>query len=141
MLFLLTTLACQSEKQDANITEIHIWHAYGEAERTALVELLEDYDNAHPEIKVSPLYITPNAFQNKLRAAAPRGNGPDLFIQAHEGIGSWVEKGLIQPIEIETQDLLPVTLEALTYEEKLYGGPMTYKSLALFVNNKLVETV
>ena len=64
----------------AEPTELRIWHAYRDAEQEALQELLEEYDAKHPEIQISPLYIAPNAFASKLEAAAPRGNGPDVFI-------------------------------------------------------------
>ena len=125
----------------ADPVEITIWHAYRDAEQSALVSLLEEYDAKHPDVTVSPLYVAPSAFVSKLEAAAPRGNGPDLFIAAHERIGAWSLSGLIQPIETDTQSLHPITTDALTYNNQLYGVPLTFKCLALFVNNDLVPTV
>ena len=40
--------------------DIKVWHAYRGVEQDALLSLLEAYDDAHPELIVSPLYITPS---------------------------------------------------------------------------------
>jgi arabinogalactan oligomer/maltooligosaccharide transport system permease protein len=114
--------------------DIKVWHAYRGVEQDALLSLLEAYDDAHPELIVSPLYITPSAFAAKLEAAVPRGNGPEVFIAPHERIGSWSLSGIV-----DTTELHPTTTQALTYDGKLYGVPLTFKCLALFVNNDLIQ--
>ena len=119
--------------------EIKVWHAYRDAEQEALVALLEQYDETNPDISISPLYIAPGAFASKLEAAVPRGNGPDVFIAAHERIGAWSLGGIVQPLEIDTSHLHPTTVEALTYDGKLFGVPLTFKCLALFVNNDVLK--
>ena len=130
--FLLATLYAEP-------IDITIWHAYRDTEQAALLSILEEYDEAHPEITVSPLYIAPGAFASKLEAAVPRGNGPELFIAAHERVGSWSLGGIIQSIDLETNGLHPITTQALQYNGKLYGAPLTFKCLALFINNDLVD--
>ena len=38
------------------------------------------------------------AFDSKLETAIPRGNGPDLFIAAHDRLGHWAASGLLEPV-------------------------------------------
>ncbi len=125
--------------------ELQVWHAYRGEERNALDELLRRYDAAHPEVEVHALAIPFDAFVSKLEAAAPQGNGPDLFIFAHERVGAWASFGgpggtpLVAPLDGEaTGGLHPATVEAFTYEGHLYGLPLAYKCLALFSNRALV---
>lgn len=131
--FLFATLSAEP-------IDITIWHAYRDTEQDALLSVLEQYDEEHPEVTISPLYIAPGAFASKLEAAVPRGNGPELFIAAHERVGSWSLGGIVQPIEIGTDELHPITTQALKFDGKLYGAPLTFKCLALFINNDLIAT-
>ena len=106
-------------------TELTIWHSYRGDERTALEQLLTEYDEAHPEIRVVPLALPYDSFVTKLESAAPRGNGPDLFISAHERIGSWVGSGMLAPADPSLAAAYhPVTVDALTYEDQMWGVPL-----------------
>jgi arabinogalactan oligomer/maltooligosaccharide transport system permease protein len=128
----------------AHAAEINVWHSYRGAEQQALDELVTDWNDDHPDERVRLLAVPHEAYANKLTSAVPRGQGPDLFIFAHERIGDWAESGIIAPLDEhfsrEDQDaFLPVTLEALHYDDKLYGVPLSFKTVALFYNKKLVD--
>lgn len=95
-------------------TELTVWHSYRGEERAVLEALLTDYDEAHPDITVVPLALPYDSYFTKLESAAPRGNGPDLFIAAHERIGAWVGTGLLQPVQLPADVFHPATTDALT---------------------------
>ena len=76
--------------------ELTLWHAYRGAERTTLEALLEAYSSEENGVTVRARAIPYDGFNTKLEAAGPRGHGPDLFIAAHERLGSWVQQGLIR---------------------------------------------
>ncbi|RME56721.1 MAG: extracellular solute-binding protein, partial [Deltaproteobacteria bacterium] len=68
---------------------------------------------------------------------------PDLFIFAQDRIGDWATAGVIEPIDFWVEDELrnrffPATVEALTFENALYGLPVAFKSTALYYNKRLV---
>ncbi|MDG1479137.1 MAG: extracellular solute-binding protein [Myxococcota bacterium] len=136
MTFLLPLLSLSAR---AAPTELTLWHAYRGEERAALEGLLDQYDADHPDIVVVPLALPYESFITKLESAAPRGNGPDLFIAAHERVGSWAESGLVAPIEIEAERYHPATVEALHYNGTQYGLPMSFKCLALYYNRDLLD--
>jgi arabinogalactan oligomer / maltooligosaccharide transport system permease protein len=127
---------------EADKTDILIWHSYRGEERSALEGVLEEYEKQNPQYNVVSLALPYDAFINRLEAGIPRGNGPDLFIAAHEKIGTWVNSGLIEPLQSSQQtDLHPTTLKAISYDGKQYGIPLAFKCLALFVNDDLLEEV
>lgn len=120
---------------------LKIWHSYRDAEQKALEELVAQYGQEHPELKLEILGVAYDSYANKLEAAIPRNNGPDLFIYAHEKIGAWAEAGIIAPISITEEELRQfheTTSKALQYNGKTYGIPLTYKCLAMFHNTSLI---
>ena len=123
--------------------EINLWHSYRGQEQAALETLVRQWNESHPETPVRALALPHEAYANKLTSAIPRGQGPDLFIFAHERIGDWAGSHLIRPLDSDLkQDELarffPVTVEALRYGEALYGLPLAFKSVALIYNRKLL---
>ena len=101
-----------------------LWHAYRGEERRVLEGLLSQYDAAHPEVEIVTRAVPYDGFVTKLEAAGPRGNGPDLFIAAHERLGDWAPLGLVTPTPATPSGFHPATLDALTHEQRVYGLPL-----------------
>jgi len=133
-LALIATAAAQEP------VEVRVWHAYRGEERAALEAVLERWDEAHPEATVAPLAVPYDGFKSKIEAAVPRGNGPDLFVAAHEGVGSWARSGIVAPFPAPPEGLHPATVDAVRFDDTVYGVPLAYKCLALFYNKALVPT-
>ncbi len=123
---------------DAGAVELSVWHSYRGAEREALELLLKRYDEEHEELSIQPLAVPNDSYSTKLESAIPRGNGPDLFLFAHERVGDWEAKGLIVPLELEDGHH-PVTVDALTWQDRVWGVPLAAKCIALIYNPELVE--
>ena len=123
----------------ASASELTLWHAYRGAERDTLESLIETYNAAHPARAVTSRAVPYDGFNSKLEAAIPRGNGPDLFIAAHERLGSWIPSGLVAPNTEPFEDAPPVVEQALFHDGKTYGQPLAVKTLALFLNSDLIE--
>lgn len=120
--------------------EVTLWHPWRGQERAALDALVAEWNAAHPDTLVRPVFVSYESLGSKLEAAIPRGNGPDLFVFAHEKVGAWVAEGLVRPVTLPAEGLHPVTVEALTLEGRVWGWPLAYKSLALYHNRALVPT-
>jgi len=121
---------------------IVLWHAYIGREADALLDLVRKY-NADPQlnggVKVDVLPVAFGNFPDKLTNALPRGQGPDVFIYAHDRLEDWKAKGLIAPVDFwvqpdEVADYQPeIVLDAFIRDHRLYGFPLTVKNLALYV--------
>ncbi|MCS6900653.1 MAG: extracellular solute-binding protein, partial [Myxococcales bacterium] len=124
---------------------LKLWHAYREGgkEQEALRILLERYRIAHPGVIVETLAIPFDGYASKLGAAIPAGNGPDLFLDAHERLGDYQRRGLVAPAgeaipNQERSDFARASLDAVTLHGVIYGVPLSRKCLALYLNNALV---
>ncbi len=120
---------------------IVVWHAYGESEEAGLLAAVALFERAHPDVHVDLVASPFGAFASRLRNAIPTGHGPDLFIDAHNRLPSFVDASLLEDFgalspEL-TADLPPALVGALTYEGTLYGVPLSLKSLALYVSDEL----
>ncbi len=124
---------------------ITLWHSYMGAEQVALENLVRRFNKENENIRVRLLSVSFDNLPQKLTNAIPRGHGPDLFIFAHDRIGDWTGKNLLEPIgfwvdEEMRNKFLPDILNAFTAENALYALPLTYKNIALFYNKQLVNT-
>lgn len=72
--------------------------------------------------------------------AGPAGEGPDIFIGAHDWIGELVASGLLSPIDLgaNAESFLPAAIDAFTYDGELYGMPYSAESVGFFRNPELV---
>ncbi len=136
----LAGLMVLAGSSQATARELVLWHAYREKERSVLERLVAEYDAAHPEVEVVVRAVPFEGFVTKLEAAAPRGNGPDLFIAAHDRLGDWVPLGLVQPTPFTPVDFHPATTQALKVGGEIHGLPLAYKSLALFYDPSVIAT-
>lgn len=129
----LAATACAAP-QDHRLT---LWHAYREGEALALEAACARIAEAHPELAVRLVAIPFDAFVNKVSVAVPNGNGPDLFLYAHDRVGDWAARGILEPLEFwvdlpQVERFFPRTLDALVYRGGLYGLPLAFKTLALY---------
>ena len=77
---------------------------------------------------------------NQVRVSIPAGEGPDLFITAHDQIGNYIEGGLIAPVNLgdKADQFVESSLDAFSYGGELYGLPYATENVALFRNTDLV---
>ncbi|WP_249755701.1 extracellular solute-binding protein [Microvenator marinus] len=120
--------------------ELIIWHAYRGAEEEALKEVVKAWNAQNAEDPARLLAVPYDAFANKLTSAIPRGNGPDVFIAAHERVGDWSRSGLLEPLsgDIKWETYHPITVDALTVDGTRFAVPLAYKSVVLFYNLDLI---
>jgi arabinogalactan oligomer / maltooligosaccharide transport system permease protein len=124
----------------AAASEITVWHAYRGEEREAIEALAAEWGSSHGH-SVEAVALPFGAFDSKLETAIPRGNGPDLFLAGHASLGKWTDMGLIEPAEANLSGHLPVTVEAITLDDKQWGVPLAFKSIVLLYDPTVVKEV
>ncbi len=72
--------------------------------------------------------------------AAPAGEGPDIFIGAHDWVGEMAASGIAAPIDLGGRDSewIQSALDVFSYGGQLYGVPYQGEALALYYNPELV---
>jgi arabinogalactan oligomer / maltooligosaccharide transport system substrate-binding protein len=77
--------------------------------------------------------------QEKLRLDGPAKKGPDVITTPHDRIGPLAIEGLIAPIEVSddvTKLYTESSINALTYDGKLYGLPKSTETPVFIYNKK-----
>ena len=138
--------AAKPEATPVAPTEVVLWHSYRESEKAAMDQLVEKFNSERKDIRIRVLNVPYDAFIDKVSIATPRGQGPDIFVFAHNMIGEWVDHTkILEPLSDRVapdvlKRFIPATVRALVYKQSLYGLPLAFKSLALFYNPDLVKT-
>ncbi|GAA4624636.1 sugar ABC transporter substrate-binding protein [Cellulomonas oligotrophica] len=72
-------------------------------------------------------------------AQAPTGEGPDVIVSAHDGLGEWVNNGVVAPLELGDQAAAfsPAAIAGVTYDGATYGTPISIENIALVRNDAL----
>ncbi|NJC23593.1 arabinogalactan oligomer/maltooligosaccharide transport system substrate-binding protein [Arthrobacter pigmenti] len=70
----------------------------------------------------------------------PTGNGPDLIVGPHDWIGTFIENGVVAPIELgdKAAEFQESAIQAMSYNGNLYGVPYAVENIALLRNTDLV---
>lgn len=126
----------------AEETQISIWHDGDEA----IMAVMEGKVNdalASDGITVSFEKKSGLTDQIKLYGNDAE-NGPDLYVYAHDSLGTFVEMGVLAPITDVVDagvyaDMLPMTQEAGVYKGEQYMMPVYFETLLFMYNKELWE--
>lgn len=127
---------------------ITIWDYFdappnGTAERNALMAVAQRWAKKTGNKVSDPGYVANK--ENKFIQAAPAGQGPDILMEPHDRLGSFIVPGLLSaaPKNLLTaaqkSDYVPVSLQAFSYGGKLYGLPWARETYFMFYNKDLVK--
>ena len=100
-------------------------------------------DKFKAELGVDVVVEHPEAVTDKFQQSAATGDGPDIFIWAHDRFGEWAAAGLIAPVEpsAEVKDgIFDFAWDAVTFDGKVWGYPIAVEAVGLIYNKDLVPT-
>lgn len=138
-----STNADKSNSEDSSDQkQISIWHDGDEA----IMQVIEDQVNgklSKDNITVDFEKKTGLTDQIKLYGSDEK-NGPDMYMYAHDSLGTFVEMGVLAPITDVVEksaysDMLPMTLKAGQYKGEQYLLPVYYETLLFMYNKALWE--
>ncbi len=134
--FLLVTTSLSQAFEDGKLL---IW-INGDKGFTGLQALGDKFT---AELGVPVVVEHPEAVTDKFQQSAATGDGPDIFIWAHDRFGEWAAAGLIAPVEpsAEAKDgIFDFAWDAVTFDGKVWGYPIAVEAVGLIYNKKLVPT-
>ncbi|GGL70287.1 maltose/maltodextrin ABC transporter substrate-binding protein MalE [Wenxinia marina] len=79
---------------------------------------------------------------DKFQQAAATGDGPDIFLWAHDRFGEWAAGGLIAPVdpgEDWTRGILPSAMEAVQFDGRTWGYPVSVEAVTQVYNKALLD--
>lgn len=90
-------------------------------------------------IEVEVLEVAFDQIRDLIAVQGPAGEGPDVFIGAHDWVGQLAADGVVEPLDLGSaaDDFLEVAVQAFAYEGRLYGLPYSIENIALIRNTAL----
>ena len=118
-----------------------LWYARSDAEARALEDDVETFnDETDHELYDEELA----ELEDGLTSSIPADDGPELFGWAHDWVGDFHERGFLYDVsgDLETdleETFTEAAVEAVQFEDHLYGLPYAAETVALLYNEELVE--
>lgn len=81
--------------------------------------------------------------REQIGVAGPAGEGPDIFVGAHDWLGELVANGIVAEMDLAGMEgqFEQAALDAFTYNGTLYGMPYATENIAFFCNPDIVDTM
>lgn len=92
-------------------------------------------------IKVEVVQLGFGDIRDQMKVAGPAGEGPDIFIGAHDWLGELVANGLVAEVDLgeKEESFFGPAVDAFTYQGTLYGMPYATENIAFFCNPDLLS--
>lgn len=121
-----------------------LWSAWDEREDETLAEVITRFTSIHPDVRIKQQHFASvDEMIAQFRIAAQSGLGPDLLLAPNQWLKPLADEHLISTIDIDSVVLdryLPDALEALQYNDQLYGLPESLSTMVLYYDRTRVES-
>lgn len=126
-----------AEPEEA-VAELTIW---ADKERVAALQPLSEAFQAEYGVKLNITEVGFGDIRDQVKLAAPAGEGPDLFVGAHDWLGELYTNGIVAPIDLGNKEasFFGPAIEAFTYDGQLVGMPYATENLGFLYNPDLVS--
>jgi len=127
---------------DVNRGNVVLWHSYAQADNDALAQILARLEEMYPDLNVDTLFVAYDDLPQAYADAVLAGGGPDLIAAPTWWLNEMIDADVVQSLDgmadpAMSDEYWPAALENLQRDDQLYGLPLTYQLVSLFVNTGL----
>ena len=141
MLLSLAAPAVQAQE----VTTIEYWQYYFESKIVLVDELIAQFEQENPDIKVVHQNFPYDSYQEKIAASVAAGQGPDIVNLFYGWVPTYVKSGVLQPLpagsfspEAIEADFAPmVTINK--FDGVYYTIPTAVRTLGLLYNKDILK--
>ncbi|MNO12319.1 putative arabinose-binding protein precursor [compost metagenome] len=124
-------------------TELTFWGDWGGEGQKQFETMVDAFNKSQDKIHVK--YVLQQDMITKFLTAATNGGAPDVLFWDRWRTSLYAPKNVLHPVDeyltrdgISKDDFYSESLTELSYNDKLYGLPLTVDARALFYNKKLL---
>ena len=125
---------------------IEYWQYFYQSKQDLVNSLILDFQKQNPNIEIAHNSTIPyEQYQQKLAAAAPAGQGPDVVNLYYGWLGKYTQSGYLQELPVDAfspasleKDFFPV-VQGAKLQGKYWGVPTAVRTLALFYNKDILS--
>ena len=137
--------ACGSGGGDAK--KITFWHGYTDVQSETITKLVGEWNGAHPDQKVEPVFSNNDNTLQKTLASFVSGKAPSVAYQYGSSITALTGRHQTQDLtslvkgspDVDWNDFFPAARQGATVDDKIYGIPALVDNLGLVYNKKLFD--
>ncbi|KGE17404.1 ABC transporter substrate-binding protein [Paenibacillus wynnii] len=125
-------------------TELTFWGDWGGEGQKQFETMVNAFNKSQDKIHVK--YVLQQDMITKFLTAATNGGSPDVLFWDRWRTSLYAPKNVLHPVDeyltrdgISKDDFYSESLTELSYDNKLYGLPLTVDARALFYNKKLLD--
>ena len=127
---------CGCNKQETKtIIEFASWGSKSEAD--ILKPILSEFEKQNPDIKVNFMHIPQNYFQ-KIHLLFASNTAPDVIFINNLYLPVYANAGVLEELEAANK-FYPQSLEALSFQGKLYAIPRDVSNLVIYYNKDIFD--
>ncbi|WP_119071007.1 ABC transporter substrate-binding protein [Aggregatilinea lenta] len=122
------------------------WNYWDGTNGEKIQELVDRYNEEHPEVEIENVFVGWGELLPKLQLAVAGGDAPDLAAADMVWMPALANSGALVPLNAfieasgtDTSDFYPALLSVNTYDDQIYGLPVSTNNLELFINTDLFE--
>ncbi len=146
LLLVFVVVGCGSPGPSPNTVTLTYWSTEGAAEQPVIKQLILQFQQQHPRIKINaqfiPFFQAQSAFKRSINANAPgAGSPPDILRSDIGWVTQFASQDFLLPIDsrVSQSDLpdylpTPLSYDQDQYNGHLYGLPQVTDFLALLYN-------
>lgn len=128
----------------ADEVTITFWNYWDGTNGEAMQARVDQYNEEHPEVNVENVFIGFGDLLPKLQAAVAGGQAPDVAALDLVWMPQIARSGRVAALDdyvaaagVDLSDVYPEVLAVDTYEDTLFGLPVSTNNLQLFINRDL----
>lgn len=126
--------------------ELTFWNYWDGKNGEVIQALVDRYNAEHPDVVIENVFVGWGELLPKLQLAVTGGDTPDLAAADMIWMPYLANSGALVPLdsflaasEVAIEDFYPALLAVNTYDDQLYGLPVSTNNLELFINSDLFE--
>lgn len=132
--------------QDASI-RLNFWNGFTGPDGRTMLQIVREFNESHPGIKVSMQRMEWSIYYNKLMVAGVDGRAPEVFVIHASTLPRFVGAGFIEPIGdlftadggLPEDDFSSSLLNELRYGGQIVGVPLDIHPQGLFCNAEMLR--
>jgi multiple sugar transport system substrate-binding protein len=133
-------------KYDGPAVALAFWNGFTGGDGTYIKKIVDDFNKATPNVKVTMNVYQWADFFTKVPAAVASGNGPDVAAMHVDDIPTSAARNIIVPIDdvatalnLTEADFSEVVWKGGVYKDKRYGLPLDAHSLGMYYNKTVLQ--
>lgn len=126
--------------------ELTFWNYWDGKNGEVIQALVDRYNTEHPDVVIENVFVGWGELLPKLQLAVTGGDTPDLAAADMVWMPYLANSGALVPLDsfaeasgTDLEDFYPALLAVNTYDDQLYGLPVSTNNLELFINSELFE--